>query len=70
MVRADVCFWPLNDGTHFSGWLSLSGSTGHAPLKHADRFGAIDPNCDIAASCWRDLDPPVHSGKLARSTAR
>jgi len=32
-----------NDGTHFGGCLSLSGSIGHAPLKHADRFGAIVP---------------------------
>ena len=23
------------------------------------RFGAIDLNGDIAASCWRDLHPPV-----------
>jgi hypothetical protein len=32
----------LNDGTRFGGCLSLSGSTGHALLKHADRFGAIE----------------------------
>jgi hypothetical protein len=33
----------LNDATHFGRQLSLSGSTGHAPLKHADCFGAFDP---------------------------
>ena len=33
----------LNDGTHFGGWLSLSGSNGHAPLKRADRIDANDP---------------------------
>jgi hypothetical protein len=27
----------------FGGRLSLSGSNGHAPPKHADCFGAIDP---------------------------
>ena len=39
-----------NDGTHFGGCLSLSGSTGHAPLKHADCFGAIDPKRSFKAS--------------------
>ena len=28
----------LNDGTHFGGGPSLSGSNGHAPLKHAGRI--------------------------------
>jgi hypothetical protein len=28
----------LNDVTYFGGQLSLSESTGHAPLKHADRI--------------------------------
>ena len=37
----------LNDVMHFGGELSLSGSNGHAPLKHAGRTGAIEPQVDL-----------------------
>ena len=33
----------LDDVTHVGGWLSLSGSNGHAPLKRADRIDENDP---------------------------
>jgi len=42
LLRCVSLLLALNYKAHFGGCLSLSGSTGHAPLKHSDRFGAID----------------------------